>query len=119
MLVISQRWLTMAICRTSTNAAINVIIRLPKWGSSKKNMMRSKQERRNQRQSAQDERRGQQLRYAEQAHFGVGGLDQHDQTADRQQFQKVEKQAHGDTWDSPIRAQAEREERIYEKCHQH
>src|ERR1051326_2506549 len=79
MLVTIQRCATIAICSTSTTAAIRVTILLPNSGSEKV-CMGSEEEGRDQRQRRQCERHGQQLGHAEEPHLGVRGLHQHDRT---------------------------------------
>src|ERR671931_1963357 len=85
-LVTIHRWATMAICSTSTMAAISVIILSPNCKSGKMGIAlqkdrASKQKRGNQGQCAQSERQGQHLGHAEQAQLGVGRLRQYDGAA--------------------------------------
>src|SRR5450631_4107421 len=87
MLVTIQRCATMAICSTSTSAAIRVTILSPNWGSCRVCIAVSEQERRYQPERRQGECHGQQVRNAEEAHLGVGGFHQHDGGGQHQQFQ--------------------------------
>src|SRR5574340_1180604 len=85
MFITSQRCPTMAICSTSTNAAMSVTSFWPNSGFCRKSIVCLQKERGDQRQRAQRKCHGHKLGYAKQAHLGVGGLHQHDATTERQQ----------------------------------
>src|SRR3954447_4157744 len=93
MLVTIHRCATMAICRTSTSAAMRVTILSPNWGSCRVFMAISEEERGHQAKRCQRECHRQQIGNAEKSHFGVGGLYQHDGGSQQQQFQEEVDQA--------------------------
>src|SRR5450756_2342987 len=88
MLVTIHRCATMAICSTSTSAAIRVTILSPNWGSCRVCMAISEQELGHEAERRQGEGHGEQVGNAEEAHLGVGGLYQNDGGSQHQQFQQ-------------------------------
>src|SRR5450756_1988981 len=107
MLVTIQRCATMAICSTSTSAAISVTILLPNSGSCKVCIAISEEERGHQAERRQGECHGEQVGNAEEAHLGVGGLHQNDGDGQHQQFQQEVRQADQQSAQRPRRPQAE------------
>src|ERR1039457_5360566 len=93
MLVTIHRCATMAICSTSTMAAIRVTILSPNWGSCRVCMAISEEERGHQAKRRQGEGHGEQVGNAEEAHLGVGGLHQDDGGSQHQQLHQEVQQA--------------------------
>src|ERR1039457_5171467 len=93
MLVTIHRCATMAICSTSTIAAIRVTILSPNCGYCRVCMEISEQERRHQAKRRQDECHGEQVGNAEEPHLGVGGFHQDNGSSQHQQFQQEVQQA--------------------------
>src|SRR5260370_26814999 len=86
MLVTIQRCATMAICSTSTKAAIRVTILSPNWGSCRVLMAISEQERGHEAKCRQGECHGEQVGNAEEAHLGVAGFHQDAENRQGQQL---------------------------------
>src|SRR5262249_28869030 len=61
---------------------------------------------------------GEQFRNAEQAHFGVGGFDQHDGAGDDQEFEQQPRHADHDAVQGPAGVEAQRQEGVDEQGHE-
>src|SRR5258708_35682284 len=118
MLVTIQHWPTMAICSTSTIAAINVTSLSPNWEWSMSGM-RLKKKRGYQRERAQRECNRQQLRHAEEPQLGVGCLHQNDGATEREQLRQQQSQARESAWYRPRQGKTERPEAVNEERHQY
>src|ERR1035438_8525948 len=116
-LVTIQRWPAMAICSTSTSAAINVTSLSPNCGSS--GICVSEQEGRHQGECSQCKRHRQHFGHTEQTQLGVGGLHQNNRATEQAQLEQQPSQPAERTCHGWAASQAERPEHIDQQRHEH
>src|SRR6266542_1375058 len=112
MLVSNMRWPIMSSCTTSINAAIRVMSCAPTGVEMEGPIKSLEQERGQQRQRRQNKSGAEQVRHAEQAQLGVGGLDHDHRSGQQKEFHQVGQRAESQPGDCCVGGEAKRKEDV-------